>query len=444
MSKQKYDFSEEDYSFMQNLNAAILEQSPKKVSRVINVLFFTLIVFIAWASLTEIDEVTRGSGDVVPSGENQVVQNLEGGITEAILVHEGDIVEKGQILIKIKNVQSTTSFESNEIKLKELKARSLRLRAEVRGKKFVVPKTKDPVLKEFAQSEYALYVSEKQSLQAQINALNQQVAQKNSDLRETRRRVKNIRKSLAFVNDEVKITRPMVAEGIRSKVDFLKLQREAADMQQKLDSAIDSIPSIKAQVNEVKHKIRQARLDYKNKAKLELNAISSEIKQISSSSVALGDQVSRTDVKSPVSGIVKKLFVHTVGGVISPGSDIVEVVPSEDKLLLEVKIKPSDIAFLHPKAKATVKFSAYDFAIHGGLEGEIVRISPDTITDEKDNKFYLIYIQTKKTHLGSDEHPLTIIPGMMVDVDIITGKKTLMQYILKPILKSKQYIFSER
>ena len=440
----KYNFTEEDYKFMKNLNAAVLEKSPKNTSRVLNILFLTLIVFGVWASFTEIDEITRGSGDVVPSGENQVVQNLEGGIAEEILVKEGDTVVQNQILLKIRNLKSTSSFESNEIKLKELEAKAMRLKAEYRGKSFSVNKIKDKILKEFATAEYSLYRSHLTQYKRQDSALVQQINQKKSELKELYRRINHLKKSLAFVDREVKMTEPMVKEGIKSKVEFFKLQREANEIEQNLDSARDNIPSIKSQIVELRHNREQEKLTLQNKAKEELNKINSEIKQISSNKIALSDQVSRTDVRSPVSGIVKKLFIHTKGGIIAPGSDIVEIVPSEDNLLLEVKIKPSDIAFLHPGAKTTVKFSAYDFSIHGGLEGEISRISPDTITDEKDNKFYLVYIKTAKNHLGSDEKPLNIIPGMMADVDIVTGKKTIMEYILKPILKSKTYVFSER
>ena len=166
--------------------------------------------------------------------------------------------------------------------------------------------------------------------------------------------------------------------------------------------------------------------------------------RLKSQQIEFTDKVNRTMVKSPVDGIVQKLFVHTVGGVIQPGADLVEIVPTNKKLYLEIKIKPSDIAFIHPGAEAKVKISAYDYAIHGGLIGTVANISPDTVTDAKDNTFYLIHVETAKNYLGSPSNPLKIIPGMTASVDIVTGKKTVMQYILKPILKSKQYVFSER
>jgi adhesin transport system membrane fusion protein len=205
-----------------------------------------------------------------------------------------------------------------------------------------------------------------------------------------------------------------------------------------------SLPRLKFAIEEYTDKREEAKQLFINNAKKELNEVTAEISRLKTQQVAFEDQVNRTMVKSPVDGIVQKLFVNTVGGVIQPGANLVEIVPTNEKLYLEIKIKPSDIAFIHPGAEAKVKISAYDYAIHGGLTGTVANISPDTITDPQDNTFYIIHVETKKNHLGTKEHPLKIIPGMTASVDIVTGKKTVMQYILKPILKSKQYVFSER
>jgi len=444
MAKKKYEFKENDYEFMQSLSAAVLERTPSRISSVLKIWLVTITFLIIWASFAEVDEITRGSGDVIPSGENQIIQNLEGGIIDDILVTEGDKVVANQIIIKISNAKSTSSFESNEIKIHELEARSLRLRAESKSIAFKLPKTKDATYKQFIELEHGLYLSHITERKAQDSVVIQQIQQKKHDLYETQKRVKHLKHSLSLVKQEVQMTEPMVKEGIKSRVDFLKLKREYNEIEQKLDSAVDSLPSLYSQIKEYRQKRIEQKLSFQNKAKKERNEVRAEIKRIRSDKTALSDQVNRTDVRSPVDGIVQKLYVHTKGGVIRPGDDIVEIVPTNDNLLLAVKIKPSDIAFLHPGAVAMVKFSAYDFAIHGGLKGKITRISPDTITDDKDNTYYLIYIQTDQSFLGSPSHPLTIIPGMMVDVDIVTGKKTIMQYILKPILKSKQYVFSER
>ncbi len=240
------------------------------------------------------------------------------------------------------------------------------------------------------------------------------------------------------------MTEPMVKEGIKSRVDFLKLKREANGIENDIESAKLSLPRLESAIREYRNKRKESHQLFINKAKKELNEVTAEISRLKTQQVAFSDQVDRTMVKSPVTGIVQKLFVNTVGGVIKPGADLVEIVPTNENLFLEIKIKPSDIAFIHPGAEAKIKVSAYDYAIHGGLIGKVVNISPDTITDKKENTFYIIHIKTDKNYLGTKEHPLNIIPGMTVNVDIVTGKKTVMQYILKPILKSKQYVFTER
>lgn len=240
------------------------------------------------------------------------------------------------------------------------------------------------------------------------------------------------------------MTAPMVKQGIKSKIDFLKLKREANEIEKDIEAVELSLPRLESIINEYRSKRVESKQLYINTAKQELNEVTAEMARLQTQQVAFSDQVDRTVVKSPVDGIVQKLFVNTIGGVIKPGADLVEIVPTSKKLFLEVKIKPSDIAFIHSGAEAKVKVSAYDFAIHGGLTGKVVSISPDTITDKQDNTFYIINIATERNYLGTKEHPLNIIPGMTVNVDIVTGQKTVMQYMLKPILKSKQYVFTER
>ncbi len=443
-SNKPVEYTQNDYSFMNSLSAAVLERTPSKTSKVLKFWLFTIVAFIVWASFAEIDEITRGDGDVIPYGQNQIIQNLEGGIIESILVNEGEIVKAGQVILKISNVQSTSKARTNKMKYYELEAKRLRLYAEAHGKKFIAPEVDDPDFAKQIRLAQNLYRSNKLEFDAKDRSLLNQVNQKKQAYKEAKARVKSLQKSLEFVTEEIQMTAPMVREGVKSKVDFLKLKREANGIENDIEAAKLSLPRLASSIREFENKRKEARQLFYNKAKKELNETVAEISRLKTQQIAFSDQVSRTMVKSPVDGIVQKLFVHTVGGVVKPGADLVEIVPTNKKLYLEVKIKPSDIAYLHPGAEAKVKVSAYDFAIYGGLKGKIVNISPDTITDKKDNTFYLIHIVTEKNYLGTKEHPLHIIPGMTVSVDIVTGKKTVMQYILKPILKSKQYVFSER
>ena len=443
-NKEHIEFNEKDFEFMNSLSSAILEQSPSKISRILKLWLITIILFITWASFAEIDEITRGDGKVIPYGQNQIIQNLEGGIVEDILVHEGKEVKKGEVLLKINNLTTESTSKTNTLTYNELLAKKQRLYAEANSLPFKMLQTND---KDFqAQLELAkkLYESNKLEYQAKENAIIQQIEQRKQELREAKAKIKSLKKSLSFVNEEIAMTEPMVKEGVKSKVDFLKLKREANGILNDIEAAKLSLPRLQASIQEYRNKRIEARQEFINKAKEELNRVTAELARTKTQQIAYTDQVNRTMVKSPVHGIVQKLFVNTIGGVVKPGADLVEIVPLNNKLYLEIKIKPSDIAFIHPGAEAMVKISAYDFSIHGGLKGRVVNISPDTITDKEGNTFYIINVETTKNYLGTKEHPLKIIPGMTATVDIVTGKKTIMQYILKPILKSKQYVFSER
>ena len=433
------EFNTNDYQFMNSLSAAILTRTPTKTGRVIKIWIFSIFAFIVWAYLAEIDEITRGNGDVVPYGQNQIIQNLEGGIVEAILINEGQLVKKGEVILKINNSKSFSTAESNAMKFRELEAKRVRLFAEANNLEF--HSTKVTLQTELAEQ---LYNSNKLEFKAKDNSILQQVQQRKQEYKEASARVHSLSKSLEFVMEEIAMTAPMVREGVKSKIDFLKLKREANGIENDIEGARLSLPRLKFAIEEYKQKRIAEKQLFINNAKRQLNEITAEISRLKTQQIALIDQVDRTMVKSPVDGIVQTLFINTVGGVIKPGDNLVEIVPTDERLSLDIKIKPNDIAFIRPGADVKVKISAYDFSIHGGLVGKVVKISPDTITDKKDETFYIINIETDKNYLGTEENPLNITPGMMASVDIVTGKKTVMQYILKPILKSKQYVFSER
>ena len=438
------NLSARDYEFMHSLSAAVIQVTPSTLRVVLYFWIVAVVAFLTWANFAYIDEIARGDGEIVPSGENQMIQNLEGGIVEEILVKEGQEVVKGQILLKIDNQKSQSSLSTNGIKADALEAKILRLKAESTGVRFKVTKELKKKIPLFVENEKSLYIINQKQLKSKLNALSEQLEQKRQELSEAKARKRHLRESLAFISKEVSMTRPMVAKGIRSKIDFLKLQREENEAKEKYSATKYTIPRLSSAIKEVKSTINETNLLFKSEAKTKLNEATTELRGYRANSTALEDQVTRTIVRSPMKGIVQKLYVHTVGGVIQPGEDIVEVVPTDENLIVEVKIKPADIAFIYYGQKAIVKFSAYDFSIYGGLDGEVILISADTIKDQKDNVFYTVRIKTNQNFLGNKNKPLKIIPGMTVNVDIITGQKSVLDYILKPILKTKQYTFSER
>ncbi len=436
--------SSKDQEYVNSLGEALSEHTPRKIRVAIYFWLVAVTLFLIWASLTKIDEITRGQGEVVPSGKNQIVQNLEGGIVKEIFVHEGDSVKKGAPLLKIENEKAKAQMNATEIKIKELEAKRLRLRAEAAGKDFQVDPSKAWKYLDFLKNEQSLFESRQRELQAKIEALQEEKSQAQHSLVETRQRIEDLNRTAGLMAKEIGIMKPMVRQGVKSRVEMMHLQREQSKILEELHSAQNSIPKIESSIREVEHKITAARADFQNRAKQELSEVEGDLLRARESYRALQDEVTRTIVRSPIKGIVQKLFIHTVGGVIKPGEDLVEIVPTDDKLWLEVKIKPSDIAFIYPGQKAVVKVTAYDYSIYGGLEGKVVNISADTTKDRKERPWYIVHIKTEKNYLGTKEKPLKIIPGMIVSVDIMTGKKSILDYILKPILKAKQYTFTER
>ncbi len=443
-SEKHFEFGNEDYQFMRSLSTAVLEDSPRKLRFVLLFWIITVTILLLWAAFAPIDELVRGNGKVIPGGENQMIQHLEGGMVSEIMVKEGQKVKDGDVLLRVDNVKTAANYESSQYKWAELRAKIVRLRAEATGGSFSPTADDMAKLPRQIMEERSLYYSNQDRLRSLIQGLNDQYVQKQNEKLEAQGRITEQRRALALIKEEVAISEPLVAQGIKPKVEFLKLQRELSDITERHNAIIASIPRLNAAMSQISSKIRETQSEFRMKAQQELNEAETEYSRVNVESAALADQVTRTSIKSPINGIVQKIYVNTVGGVIKPGDNLIEIVPTEGGLLVEAKIKPSDIAFIYPGQRAVVKVTAYDFSIYGSLEGKVVTISPDTVTDKNDDVYYVVKIQTDKKYLGSREKPLKIIPGMMVNVDIVTGKKTILEYILKPILKAKQYTFSER
>ncbi|MAX53185.1 MAG: hemolysin secretion protein D [Methylophaga sp.] len=429
---------------MSEVSAASLESSSRVGH---SLLLLTALFFICafwWASITELDEVTRGQGKVIPSSKVQVIQNLEGGILSEVLVHEGDIVNKDDVLLKIDDTRFSSSFRETQLKYWELLARKVRLTAEMEGKPLELP---EEVLKQqpaLAASERALYQSRQLELQSNIDVLEQQVKQRQQELLENQAKLNKLTTSYDLSRQELEMSEPLVSVGVISEVELLRLKRATNDLRGEMETTRLAIPRIRSTLNEAKQKIKDTTLRFKSEAASQLSEVQSELAITKETTTSQEDRVRRTLVRSPVKGKIKQLKINTVGGVIQPGMDLVEIVPVEDNLLIETNIRPSDIAFLSPGQQAMVKLTAYDFSIYGGLPATLERISADTITNDEGESFYLIYLRTDKSYIESSKGPLEIIPGMTVTVDILTGKKTVLDYLFKPILKAKNEAMRER
>ncbi len=427
-----------------DIRSSILVQTPTGGSKILWLVVILVIVLVVWAYNSEIATVTRGSGKVIPSSHIQVVQNLEGGILAEILVNVGEVVDKGQLLLRIDDTRFTAPYRESRFKYLALRAKVARLQAETNDNDFSLPSQITEENPDIAKRERDLFVSRRQAFVTQVSILEEQSTRRLKEIKELEAEQKHLRRSYDLLKKELTMTLPLVSQGAVSQVEILRLEREANKLQGELVATKLQIPIVKSKYKEAQQEIEDKKLVYHNEAKQELNTSLAQLEGISVTSVALEDRLKRTHVRSPVHGTVNQLLINTVGGVIQPGMDLIEIVPLEDTLLVETKIKPSDIAFLHPTQAAMVNFSAYDFTIYGGLEGKVEHISADSLTDESGESFYLVRVRTKKNFLGTEDNPMPIIPGMVGSVDILTGKNTILSYLLKPALRAQSRALKER
>ena len=433
-----------DTEFMPEVDGTLLEDSPTLARITVWLVSLLLLTALVWAKFAVLEEVTMGEGKAIPSSKIQVIQNLEGGIVAEIFVREGQLVNKGDVLLRLDDTRFLSNRGESDADRMALTARLERLQAEAAGRPLEMPAEITLKAPQLVVDELALYNSRQDRLHSEQRTLNEQLRQKTQELAEFSSKQQQYRSSLGLIQQELNMSQPLVSSGAISEVEILRLRRSAVEMRGSLDATTLAIPRAQAGISEIKSKMEESELAFRSDAFKELNEVRTELQKITASSLAIEDRVSRTTVQSPVHGIIKQLKVNTIGGVVQPGSDLLEIVPLEDNLLIEAKVRPQDVAFLHPGQKAMVKFSAYDYTIYGGLKANLELISADTITDEEGNSFYLIQVRTNKNHLGSDAHPLLIIPGMIATVDIITGEKSVLDYLLKPVLKARAEALRER
>jgi adhesin transport system membrane fusion protein len=432
----------DDVDYITDIRTSIMAQSPRGGRAILWASILLVVIFIAWASVSEVEQVTRGQGKVIPASQIQVIQNLEGGILAELHVKVGDTVKKDQLLLKIDETRFVSSLEQNQVKSGANRAKAARLRAEASGSSIFSSPSDTPY--GITASERALFESRKAELRQSLEVKQEQINQRQNELKELNTRLRELSKTYELYQKEIRLTKPLVSKGAVSEMEVLQLERKAGEMQGDIETIKQSIPRSQSKIEESLAAMRELRLNFANKAKAEYHEVAAQLGEDTASSLALKDRLNRTLVKSPVNGTVNRILVNTVGGVIQPGMNLIEIVPTEGTLLIETKIKPSDIAFLTPNQKAMVKFSAYDYTIYGGLDAKLEQIGADSITDEKKESYYLVTLRTDKNFIGTKENPLPIIPGMVATVDILTGKKTILSYLLKPVLKAKYMALRER
>lgn len=429
-------------SFELEAESVMSRQRTRRAQRIVRAALVVVVLLVAWAALARVEEVTRGEGKVISSRQLQVVQSLDGGVVTEILVREGQAVEAGQVLLRIDETRATSGVRESAAQGIALRARQARLRALAEGTAFQPPVTaNDPQERRTVLEERRLYESRLSELNTMLSINQQQLQQRHQELAEMRSRKSAAERTLDLGLQELVKTRPLLATGAVSEVEILRLERDIGKSRGDSEQASAQIARVQAAIGEAQRKIQETELSFRNEARKELADVMGKLNALNEGAVALADKVDKAQVRSPLRGRVQRLLANTVGGVVQPGKDIVEIVPLDDALVLEAKVVPKDIAFIRPGQSATVKFTAYDFSIYGGLDAQVENISPDTIADERGNAFYLVRVRTKQANFSEK---LPVIPGMTAEVDILTGNKTVLSYLLKPVLKAQAYALRER
>jgi adhesin transport system membrane fusion protein len=435
----------EDVAFMDDVDAAIHRKGHTMAYLLSVTVCLMIIVFIIWADNAVLDEVTRGMGQAIPSQSVQVIQNLEGGILDEILVTDNQVVEKGDVLVRLDNTVAASQFREAFAKSLEHQAAIARLTAEASQKtEITFPKIvldNDP---QIAADQQVIFEARKKQLDLEIKILLSEFDQKKQEIEEVKGRRRELKKNLSLALEQKNIAEPLMQKGLYARVDYIKLQREAVRLRSEFNALGRSLPRIQKEADEARKKMEQRRAEYGSQALEEISRRRVELNSLKQVLAAGEDRVKRTDVRSPVRGSVKQIIINTIGGVVRPGDPILEIIPVDDTLLFDVRIRPADIAFLYPGQKAKIKITAYDFSIYGGMEGVVEQISADTMQDERGEYYYRVKLRTKTNAITYRGSKLPIIPGMMASVDILTGKKSVLDYLLKPILKTSQNALRER
>lgn len=395
---------------------------------------------------------------MIPSSQVQIIQNLEGGIIDEILVKEGEVIEAGQVVIRLADTQYTSEVKQNRLEALYLQAKIARLEAEVEMRPYEPPRQVVEEQPDFAESEAATYQLRQSELQAAQDVLRAQQLQREQELQERKSNLINLKRGLELAENELGSAQQEleIAEKIRKikampEIELIRLKREMARLERELHTLLSdyeanqsAIPRIHATIQEIERKLEGEQRSFVAEASQQLSESRAMLARVEEQQQTLKDRLARTEIRSPVYGEVKRIKVNTIGGVIQPGMEIMEVVPLNDQLLIEARIRPADIGFLRPDQKAMVKFSAYDATIYGGIHAQLEQISADTIVDEKGERYYRVRLRTEKNYLGSVEKPLPIITGMTATVELLTGQKSVLDYLLKPILKAQQSALRER
>ncbi|UJQ95779.1 HlyD family type I secretion periplasmic adaptor subunit [Mariluticola halotolerans] len=424
------------------------DRPPRHWLYIIIIICAFLAAALLWSSNAQIDELSRAEGRVIPTTKTQVIQSAEAGVVAEILVRTGQQVKKGQQLIRLDDTTTTSSAGEVEARVRALQAQVARLRIEYEGRSadgYVCPDEVKAVAPAVCVNEASLLEARNLTLAQSKLVLQQRVEQRQRELNEAETNKVRLEEALRLSQESLALIEPLAAKKLVSQTEMIAAQRDFSESMGQRDAVIQSIGRLKAALSEAELQAQQADLQFRQDALTDMTLRLAELSSAEEALRGASDRVSRTDIRSPVDGIVNEIAVNTIGGFVTPGERLIDIVPVEDTLLIEARLKPSDVAFVLPGQPALIKFTAYDFSIFGGLEGEVANVSADSIVDPNTREaYYVVLIKTGDSLLHYKNQELPILPGMVATVEIMTGRKTILQFLLKPINKARSEALRER
>ena len=407
-------------------------------------LVVVILAFLVWANFAALDEVATAPGEVVPQGKVKVIQHLEGGIIEAIHVSEGGRVEAGQPLVQLDLASSGLNSKELQVRLDSQILTKARLMAEAEGREPAFPEDLAGRRPDQVAAERANYEARRDQQTSRLRVLEEQVNQGGLEVQELEAKRGATERNLSLARERLAMSESLLAKGLTPKMEHLNLKAEVEELQGELRGLQRAIPKAKAGVEEARQRVAEEKAVLRREVREELGRVEQEIARIGELLAEATEQGLRAEVKSPIDGVVKNIRYHTIGGVVGPGEPIMEIVPTGESLVVEARLGPVDRGYVREGQPATVKVSTYDFARYGGLEGEVVMVAPDSSADDQGQPYFRVVVQTDKTYLGEREGDLPIMPGMEASVEIHTGERTVMEYLVKPVLKLRHEAFRER
>ena len=428
--------------------ASRIPRVSRNSSILLGVICFVFFAFFVWASVARVDDLTRAEGRVIPSARLQIIQNLEGGIVQALNVRQGESVEAGALIASLSSTQFGADRDTRRQQISSLQAKAIRLTAEANSEELVFSGEVVTNGPEFVLQEKAEFQAHRSKLKGEISVIEAQLQQRVQEAEDTRNIMQTSQNNLASAKQEWSIVSKMVERGLEPRIELIRLQGKIAELEGRVESARIAIPRLEAAIEEVQGKKEQIIRQFRSDASSELGKIMIDLRSMQMAMPALVDKVERTEIRAPVKGIINRLLVTTIGGVVKPGETIAEIVPADDQLVIEAHIKPKDIGCVQPGMMARIKITAYDYSIFGSMEGKVTQISADALPSDDRNQpnsfYFLARVETSSISFEAFGRNLPVIPGMQAQVDIITGNKTVLSYLAKPVVALKENAFRER